>query len=117
MESLKNSKEFGRVYQQGKSKATRDLVLYVLKNSLDNNRYGFSISKKIGNAVVRNKLKRRLKEIIREKDEKLKKGYDLIIIARKPVTKLDYLALKKDVERLFKKMEMKKIEENNTHLN
>ena len=106
MESLKKNKEFKRVYNNGKSHATRNLVIYYLKSEdLENNRYGLSVSKRIGNAVVRNKLKRRLREIIRDfEKEKDFKGYDIIFIARKPVVKLDYQFLKKDVKKLYKKM-------------
>lgn len=106
MESLKKNKEFKKVYDNGRSYATRNLVLYCLNYEKGKkNRYGLSVSKKIGNAVVRNKLKRRLREIIRNfENEKDFKGYDIIFIARKPVVKLDYQSLKKDVEKLYKKM-------------
>ncbi len=107
MNSLKKNREFTRVYSKGKSYATSNLVLYSLLNGFSENRVGFSISKKIGKAVVRNKLKRRLKEIIRLEDN-LKKGYDLVFIARKPIVELDYRRLKKDVVKLLKKAEIYK---------
>ena len=106
MESLKKNKEFKKVYENGSSYATRNLVIYCLNYEKGKkNRYGLSVSTKIGNAVVRNKLKRRLREIIRgfEKEKEFK-GYDIIFIARKPVVKIDYQRLKKDVEKLYKKM-------------
>lgn len=108
MESLKKNREFKKVYDNGKSYATRNLVIYVLNYEKgQKNRYGLSVSKKIGNAVVRNKLKRRLREIIREfEKEKDFKGYDIIFIARKPVVRLDYHHLKSDVKRLYKKMKL-----------
>ncbi len=106
MESLKKNKEFKKVYENGKSYATRNLVIYCLDYEKGKkNRYGLSVSKKIGNAVVRNKLKRRLREIIREfEKEKDFTGYDIIFIARKPVIQIDYKRLKNDVKRLYKKM-------------
>ena len=106
MESLKKNKDFKNVYSKGKSKASRYLVIYKLENNLNYNRYGFSISKKIANAVGRNKLKRRLREIIREieKKEKINLGYDIIFIARKPVVDLDFNELKADSKKLIKKM-------------
>ena len=106
VESLKKNKEFKKVYDNGKSYATRNLVIYSLSYEKGKkNRYGLSVSRKIGNAVVRNKLKRRLREIIRDfEKEKDFKGYDIIFIARKPVVKLDYQFLKKDVKKLYKKM-------------
>lgn len=105
MESLKKNKEFNKVYNNGKSYATRNLVLYLLSASEnDNNRYGLSVSKKIGNAVVRNKLKRRLREIIRELEKKYNfNSYDIIFIARNPVVDLNYQQIKRDVEKLYKK--------------
>ncbi|CCU79883.1 Ribonuclease P protein component [Halanaerobium saccharolyticum subsp. saccharolyticum DSM 6643] len=106
MESLKKNKEFKKVYENGKSYATRNLVIYCLNYEKGKkNRYGLSVSKKIGNAVVRNKLKRRLREIIREfEKEKEFKGYDIIFIARKPVVQIGYQHLKRDVNKLYKKM-------------
>ncbi|QTL99871.1 ribonuclease P protein component [Iocasia frigidifontis] len=102
MESLKKNKDFSRVYSRGKSFVTYNLVLYYYPNRLDYNRIGYSISKKIGNAVVRNKLRRRLKEITRL-NSSVKKGYDLIFIARKPVINLQYSGLERDVIKLYKK--------------
>ena len=105
LETLKKKSDFNRVYSTGRSKATNHLVLYWLKNNENKNRYGFSISKKIGKAVIRNKIRRRLKEIIRdvEKKKNIYLGYDIIFIARKPVIKLNYHDLSKDVYNLFKK--------------
>ncbi|MFW6268824.1 MAG: ribonuclease P protein component [Bacillota bacterium] len=109
METLKNSSDFKKVYSRGKSNASYYLVIYWLPNNQGFNRFGFSISKKIGNAVTRNKLRRRLKEIIRimEKQKKLKCGFDIIFIARKPVTGLDFHGIKKDVVKLFSKSGIK----------
>ena len=101
--TLKKNREFKQVYSSGKSIASPYLVLYWYSNNKEKNRYGFSISKKIGKAVVRNKLKRRLKEIIRLKEEKICMGYDIIIIARNPINKLDFQKLKKDLIKLYKK--------------
>lgn len=90
------------IYNRGKSFATYNLVLYYYPNNSNINRVGFSVSKKIGNAVVRNKVKRRLREIMRLKKD-LKKGFDIIIIARKPVIKLDYSGMERDLDKLFNK--------------
>lgn len=102
MESIKKGRDFKKVYSYGRSYSTRNLVLYYHPNKLKKNRFGFSISKKIGKAVVRNKLRRRLKEIIRL-NSNLKEGYDLIFIARRQVIKLDYKGLERDVLYLLKK--------------
>ncbi|MFW6305881.1 MAG: ribonuclease P protein component [Bacillota bacterium] len=102
MDRLKKKRDFNRVYNRGKSLATGNLVLYYFPNNLSENRVGFSISKKIGKAVVRNKIRRRLKEILRIK-KNIKKSYDFIIIARKPVTGLDYTGMERDIDKLFRR--------------
>lgn len=105
MQSLKKNKDFNKVYNHGKSYATRNLVLYLLAApENDDNRYGLSVSKRIGNAVVRNKLKRRLREVIREFEKKYDfKSYDIIFIARNPVVDLNYQQIKRDVKKLYRK--------------
>ncbi|MCF8008700.1 MAG: ribonuclease P protein component [Halanaerobiales bacterium] len=104
METLKKKSDFNRVYKRGKSKASSHLVLYWYPNGENINRYGFSINKRIGKAVVRNKLKRRLKEIIRKEiDRSFKKGYDFILIARKPIVSLEYKEIQKDLIKLFRR--------------
>ncbi|MGM0446055.1 MAG: ribonuclease P protein component [Bacillota bacterium] len=103
METLKQKKDFQKVFNLGKSTASKYLVLYWNPNKLNNNRYGFSISKRIGKAVVRNKLKRRLKEIIRTRLNNTACGYDIIIIARRPVNSLGFSEIKDDLKNLYKK--------------
>lgn len=104
METLKRKKDFDNLFNKGRSTASHYLVLYWNPNTKGKNRYGFSISKRIGKAVVRNKLKRRLKEIIRKNIDSCKvTGYDILIIARRPVNNLDYNGLKKNLLSLFKK--------------
>lgn len=105
MKSLKKNRDFKKVYSRGKSLATYNLVLYYYPNHISENRVGFSISKKIGKAVIRNRIKRRLKEIIRLK-KNLKTGYDLIFIARKPIAKRDYHQLLGDVNKLLNKAKL-----------
>lgn len=80
--SLKNSREFGRVYSNGKSYANKYLVMIVLGNDLDCNRIGFSISKKVGNSVVRHYFARILREIYRLHKEVFSSGLDIVIIVK-----------------------------------
>ena len=91
---LRKNMEFKKVYSGGKSYWNRNLILYVRKNELENSRIGITITKKIGNAVVRNRIRRRIKEIIRLKLGNIKDGYDLIIIPKKNVQDISY----KDLE-------------------
>ena len=79
---LGSNENFKPVYKFGKSKANKYLVMYVLERESGPNRYGFSVSKKVGNSVVRHHITRLLRECIRKDDEKLLDGKDIIIIAR-----------------------------------
>lgn len=105
MESLKKNSHFQIVYKRGNSKVSKYLVVYWLNNKNNNpvNRYGITVSKKIGNAVVRNKVKRRIKEVLRKWDDNnyIKSGLDIVIIARKPVVDLNYHEIKDDLKKLL----------------
>ena len=80
--SLRNNKEFQMVYNEGKSKANKYLVLYSRKNDLEYNRLGISVSKKVGNSVVRHRTTRLIRESYRLNQDNLKTGYDMVVIAR-----------------------------------
>lgn len=80
--SIRKTKDFGTVYQQGKSKANRYLVMYFKENGLEYNRLGISVSKKVGNSVVRHRITRLIRESYRLNQDNLKTGYDVVVIAR-----------------------------------
>ena len=80
--SLRNNREFQMVYNEGNSKANRYLVLYYRKNDLEYNRLGISVSKKVGNSVVRHRTTRLIRESYRLNQDNLKTGYDMVVIAR-----------------------------------
>ncbi|MBC8586711.1 ribonuclease P protein component [Paratissierella segnis] len=94
---LRKNIEFKRVYNKGKNYWNGDLTLYVKKNGLRETRLGITITKKIGNAVVRNKIRRRIKEIYRLNHHRVKNGYDLIFIPKKNVVGLSYKELEKSL--------------------
>ena len=71
-----------QVYNEGKSKANKYLVLYYRKNDLEYNRLGISVSKKVGNSVVRHRTTRLIRESYRLNQDNLKTGYDMVVIAR-----------------------------------
>ena len=81
-ESIKKNDEFKTVYECGKSYANRYLVMYILKNDREKNRLGISVSKKVGNSVVRHRIARLLRESFRLNDEKFHSGWDIVVIAR-----------------------------------
>jgi len=81
-ESLKKNKDFQNVYHNGKSYANKYLILYALQNAGTRNRLGISVSKKVGNSVVRHRMTRLVRESYRLNEEKVNCGYDLVVIVR-----------------------------------
>ena len=82
---LGKNPEFQKVYRQGRSKADKYLVMYVLKDQDGMARYGFSVSKKVGNSVVRHHVTRLLREAVRSCHNFVSEGNRIIIIARPSV--------------------------------
>ena len=80
--TLKNSREFGRVYTHRESYANKYLVMYISANSLSYSRIGISVSKKVGNSVIRHRIVRLIRESYRLNKDSLKEGYDIVIVAR-----------------------------------
>ncbi|MBU3804783.1 MAG: ribonuclease P protein component [Candidatus Cellulosilyticum pullistercoris] len=82
-ESLKKNYEFRIVYRKGKSLANKYLVVYKYRNNKPHNRIGISVSKKVGNSVVRSRVTRLIRESYRLNEEAIEKeGWDLVVIAR-----------------------------------
>jgi len=101
---LARREDFNKVYRYGKSVANMQLVLYILPRPQQPQfRLGVSVSKKLGNAVVRNRIRRLLKEIVRHHGDSLPGGIDLILIARKPAVDLTYQELEKCVLHVMKR--------------
>jgi ribonuclease P protein component len=88
MQSLKKNDLFQSVYKQGKSYANKYLVMYVIKNNLGYNRIGISVSKKVGNSVVRHRLTRLIRESYRLQEEMFNNGLDIVVIARNSAEKV-----------------------------
>jgi ribonuclease P protein component len=101
-ESLKKTGDFSLVYRKGQSKANRQLVMYIRANELEKNRLGISVSKKVGNSVVRHRLTRVIREVYRLNDNEIEKGWDIVIIARNGAKDLGYDDLKKSFFHLAK---------------
>ena len=80
--TLKNNREFGKVYNQKESFANKYLVMYLRANSLDCSRIGISVSKKVGNSVVRHRVTRLVREAYRLNRDNIDVGYDIVIVAR-----------------------------------
>lgn len=89
---LSKAKEFAIVYERGRSWANRYLVLKGLPTGQERSRYGLSVGKRLGKAVTRNRVKRRLREAARSLP--IGPGWDIILIARAPAAEVDYATLK-----------------------
>ena len=89
-ESLKKNRDFQNVYKKGKSYANRYLVMYVLKNETDRNRLGISVSKKVGNSVIRHHVTRLIRESYRLHEDMFNRGLDIVVIARSTAKDISY---------------------------
>ena len=89
-ESLKKNNDFQNVYRNGKSYANRFLVMYVLKNETEKNRIGISVSKKVGNSVIRHHITRLVRESYRLHEDMFNSGLDIVVIARTTARKASY---------------------------
>ena len=101
-ESLKKNKDFQLTYKKGKSYANRYLVMYVRENGTSGNRLGLSVSKKVGNSVVRHRVTRLLRESYRLQEEHFRRGYDVIVIARASAKDRSYQEIESAVIHLGK---------------
>ena len=81
-ESLKKNKDFQLVYKCGKSYANKYLVMYIKENNTRKNRLGISVSKKVGNSIVRHRLTRLTRESYRLQEDRFRCGIDIVVIAR-----------------------------------
>lgn len=95
---LKKNSDFQRVYQRGRSLANRTLVMYVLPTGKEfPSRIGMSVSKKVGNSVIRHRVKRLIRESHRLNRYKIASGFDIVVIARNEAKNRDY----RDIEKAF----------------
>ena len=89
-DSLKKNRDFQNVYSKGRSYANRMLVMYVLNNHTENNRLGISVSKKVGNSVIRHRITRLIRESYRLQEDMFNSGLDIVVIARTTARKASY---------------------------
>ena len=89
-DSLKKNRDFQNVYRKGKSYANKYFVMYVLKNDTQENRIGISVSKKVGNSVIRHHLSRLIRESYRLHEDMFNSGLDIVVIARSTAKDISY---------------------------
>lgn len=104
--TLKANHEFRRLYRKGTSAVGGGMVVYCRKNQLDHNRLGITASVKLGHAVVRNRARRRLREVYRLNGDKLRTGYDIILVARGRTATMPWEDLNGTFLRLCRKLDL-----------
>lgn len=111
---VKKNKEFQEIFKKGKSFANRQFVIYLLKRPEQQHfRIGLSVSKKLGNAVTRNQIKRYVRQAFHEMENDLRNDYDYIIIARKPVSEMNFFEIKKSLIHVLKLAKVYVVNEKN----
>jgi ribonuclease P protein component len=98
---LRRQSDFQRVRCHGKSYASPIMVLAFLRNESSYSRYGFVVNKRLGKAVQRNRIKRRMREAVRLRMIRVKPGYDLVLIARKHINQATYSEISGSLDRLL----------------
>ena len=101
-ESLKKNDQFREVYKNGRSLANKYLVIYVLENNLEINHLGISVSKKVGNSVVRHHLARLIRESYRLHEDMFNSGLDIVVVARKSAASISYHDMESALLHLFR---------------
>ena len=101
-ESLKKNNDFRLVYKKGKSYANKYLVMYVLENSLGKNRLGISVSKKVGNSIVRHRITRLVREVYRLHEDIFNSSLDIVVVARISASSITYADMKSAILHLGK---------------
>lgn len=104
--TLKENHEFRRMYRKGASAVGGGMVVYCRKNRLGHNRLGITASTKLGHAVVRNRARRRLREVYRLNGDRLRTGYDIILVARSRTTTMPWEELNDTFLRLCRKLDL-----------
>jgi ribonuclease P protein component len=103
---VREDRRFREIRQRGRSYSNDVLVLCALANDLPHSRFGFAVNSRIGNAVVRNRIKRRLREIMRLRMAEIRPGCDIILIARKPIRSAEYHQLETACARLLRRAQL-----------
>ena len=104
--TVKENHVFRRIYRKGQSSVQPAVVVYCQKNRQGKTRLGVTVSTKLGKAVVRNRVRRRIREIYRLNKAKMLPGYDLIVVARVRAVETDYQKLDRTYLRLLEQLDL-----------
>lgn len=101
-DSLKKNKDFQMVYRTGKSLANKYLVMYIMLKEQPENRIGISVSRKVGNSIIRHRITRLIRESYRLNKDKFQNGYDIVIVARVNAKNTEYKEIESAILHLGK---------------
>jgi ribonuclease P protein component, eubacterial len=101
-ESLKSNEDFKEIYSTGKSFANKYLIMYCKRKEFSYNRLGISVSKKVGNSVVRHRITRLIRESYRLSEDSILSGLDIIVVARVSAKGKDYSEIESALLHLIK---------------
>ena len=113
-QSLKNNRDFRRLYSKGKTAVSSYMAVYCRKNHLSHNRLGLTASVKLGNAVKRNRARRRMRELYRTHESQFKTGYDIVLVARTRIITGQYASIQHSFLHLMEKLDLLRTPEGET---
>ena len=102
--SIKQNRDFRRLYAKGKTAVNAYLVVYCRRNKTGVNRLGLTVGTRVGKAVVRNRVRRLIREAYRLREEQVKKGYDIVVVARTRAAGASYWKIDAALAALLKKV-------------
>jgi ribonuclease P protein component len=104
---LKNNRDFRNLYHRGRSAASKSLVVYCRRIKADQNRLGITVGGKIGKAVERNRVKRRIREAYRLNEVNYTPGFDIVIVARVRAVHAEFSEIRQELDSLMEKLSIK----------